>query len=237
MNSARRALDWSARGWAFLLRPLCGAAVIGLGGCAEDYVRKADLNAVAARLEEKLTLQKQQFEREIERLLAALSCKEDAVRDFMRRCEAGSSNDCSPQAITEVLAFLDTQKYAALWVRPNEAFAMAMIRKGQLLDMADPIYLHRTTKFVILIQPRAETPAMLEEAQATGNQFVQYLRVQVGLPSHIPILGPHLVPCKFKAEMLKNIVNRADRYQRGEPGPNEPRLRAWILRTDCGGKL
>ncbi|PSM31580.1 hypothetical protein [Haliangium sp. UPWRP_2] len=171
-----------------------------------------------------------------EKLAAKLYCSNDDVRDFVRRCEKnpGSGLQCSEEAVAGALAFMDSQPYVAFYLRPNGMASLAQVRNGQLLELLDTANLRKSTRFLILVQPRSETAAASEEASNIANGVFQYLRTRLGLAANFPVFQ-HVLPCKIKAETMRHYIRRADRSQPSEPSEKDPRFRVWVFRTDCGG--
>lgn len=162
-------------------------------------------------------------------------CTNDEVRAFIRRCEKtpGAAIQCSDEAVAGALAFLDSQPYVAFYLRPAGATSLTKVRDGQLTELIDPANLRKSTKFLILVQPRAETAEATEEASTVANGIYQYMRTGLGLSGGQPVYQ-HVLPCKLKAETMRHYMRRADRLQTGEPTEKEPRLRVWVFRTACG---
>lgn len=204
-----------------------------------------DLKAGLERAEQannslRLTLTQQmldlQKEHDIDnrKVWSRLNCKEQKVYDFLKQCEGNDSQTCSDTALAAALNFMDTQPFAVVYLRPEVGIkGLHPVRKGQMLQLSDPRTQTQSTRYLILVQPRGETPNDQEEALGAGRELLRYMRTDITLAKNIPIIGPSLLPCKLKQEQLKHYGRRVDLPQIGEPQSNEPRLRLWVFRTDC----
>ena len=207
--------------------------LLSCGGGNEQLVQ--DMRQLQQQVSQ-LREESQALREDQDRLAARLYCNNDDVRDFVRRCEKnpGSGLQCSEEAVAGALAFMDSQPYVAFFLRPNGMTSLAQVRNGQLLELLDPANLRKSTRFLILVQPRSETAAASEEASTIANGVFQYLRTRLGLAANFPVFQ-HVLPCKIKAETMRHYVRRADRSQPSEPSEKDPRFRVWVFRTDCGG--
>lgn len=219
----------------FLRLVSCALATLFFSCATSSQVERLQQDATQTREQlAQLQTELRDLRGEHGKLMGRVYCNNEEIRDFVRRCESKSGLGCSTEAIAGALAFMDSQPYTALYLRPEGTVGMAQVRRGQLMEMIDPHLLHPTTRFLVLVQPRGEDPALYEEASTIGNQVFQYLRVTLGLSAKVPVLV-HVLPCKIKAETMRHYVSRADRAQPGEPREGQPRLRIWVFRTDCGG--
>lgn len=207
--------------------------------CAPDPAvmqLQSEFQEFRRKTQEDLAAQQKAHEADVERLWGKLNCSSELVRDFVRRCEEKDGPGCSEEAVAGAPKFMHSQPHTLVNLRPRDGISsLVSFRRGQLLDLLDTNNLYPTTRFVILVQPRGEGPKLLEEAELLGNQMLQYLRVELALPRKFPIYGPHLLPCKLKADVMTNYSGKIDRTQPGEPLEGQPRVRVWVFRTDCGG--
>lgn len=165
---------------------------------------------------------------------AKMNCNSEDVRDFLKACEGGDGTQCSPKAIDGAMAFLESQDYVSLYLRPDQrAFMMIPLRRGLLIKLTKRIYLFPTTRFLIIVQPRTETEAHQEEARHLGEDVAQFLRFDLRLPQNRPILGPYILPCKSKVKWISHYGDRYDIAQPQEPQDKNNRIRIWCFRTDC----
>jgi hypothetical protein len=163
-----------------------------------------------------------------------MNCNKEDVRDFLKACEEGGGDECSPKAIDGAMSFLDSQDYVSIYLRPGQrAFMMAPLRRGQLIKLTRRNYLFPTTRFLIIVQPRGELDAQLEEARRIGEDVSQFLRYDLRLPENRPVLGPYIRPCKSKEKWISHYGDRYDLPQASEPQKKEERIRIWCFRTDC----
>lgn len=229
------------------MRSLFGKAALGLlfgpllGGCV-SLQQYQSLLAVQDRQKQKIdelellmTRLKAVHEMEIRKLWGEVNCGDQHVRDFLRECQQDpDSSACSDEALGKAMAFMNTQPYVSLLLRPSEsAGGVTAVRRGQLMTLMDIKDLHPSTKVLLLIQPRGERPELYDEARRIGNAVSQYLHTEIGLPKFVPLLGPRTLPCNLKQEQLRRFSKRLDAEQPGEPGYREPRVRVWVFRTDC----
>lgn len=219
---------------SLLLGPLLGGCVSlqqyqSLVAAQERQKQKLD------ELELLMTRLKSLHEMEIRKLWGEVNCGDQHVRDFLRECQQDpDSSACSDEAVGKAMAFMNTQPYVSLFLRPTEgARGVTAVRRGQLMTLMDLKDIHPSTKVLLLIQPRAERPELYDEARRIGNEVSQYLHTDIGLPKFVPMLGPRTIPCSYKQEQLRRFSKRLDTEQPGEPNYREPRVRVWVFRTDC----
>lgn len=198
-----------------------------------ERLDQANTNLRTVIFERMLKLEAQ-HELDNRKIWSRLNCKEQKVYDFLKQCEGNDSQVCSDTALAAALNFMDTQPFAVVYLRPDVGIkGLHPVRKGQLLQLSDPRTQSQSTRYLILVQPRGETPGDQEEALAAGRDLLRYLRTDITLAKNIPIIGPSLLPCKLKQEQLRHYTRKVDLPQIGEPQSDEPRLRFWVFRTDC----
>ena len=165
---------------------------------------------------------------------ARINCTKEEVRDFLKACEQGANDQCSQTAVDGSMAFLDSQDHVTIYLRYDQtAYAMTQLRKGLLLKQMSRNYLFPTTRFLIIVQPRGDDQAKLDEAQRIGEDLIQYIRYELHLPADRPILGPYVLPCKTKRNWITRYADYYDLPRPGEPPKKEDRVRIWCFRTDC----
>lgn len=206
---------------------------LSCGGAANEQV-KQDVQH-HGQLIGQLQEENKALRADLDKMAESFYCTNDDVRAFIKRCEKtpGVALQCSDEAIAGALAFLDNQPYAAFYLRPNGINSLTKVRNGQLIELVDIGNLRKSTRFLILVQPRGETAEAIEEASTIANGVYQYMRTELGLAGGYPVYQ-HVLPCKIKAETMRRYMRRADRPQTGEPTEKEPRLRVWVFRTACG---
>ncbi len=200
--------------------------------------RIAKLEQEVVELKDQQRKDRAELEKRIEQdnaaLWAKVSCKNEKVRDFLQACKEGDGTECSPKAIDGAMAFLDTQPYVTLYLKPRQAATtMIALRRGQLVELIKTLYLYPTTRFLIIVQPRADDAEHQEEAQHIGDDVSQYLRFTLRLPGNRAVMGPYILPCKTKTNWIAHYGTRHDVPQAGEPPEKENRIRVWVFRTDC----
>ena len=171
---------------------------------------------------------------ELQRIASRVECHSDRVRDFLKECEAGTEV-CSEQGLANAFQFMITQPYVTIYLKPTAGIkGLVATRKGQLVTMGDPKNWLPSTRFLILVQPRADTSQMYEEALRIGREVQRYLAGDLFSDEKgLKILGPKVMPCKMKAEEVANHIRRLDTPVKGEPTGRDPSLRIWVFRTDC----
>ena len=173
------------------------------------------------------------WENKIREVFSKISCTDSRVADFLAECESGSEV-CSPKGGENALFFLHTQEYATQYLDPVlGAKSMTLIRKGHLGFITEPKKMLPSTRFLIMVQPRAESEQANKEALEVGRSVVKFIRSENMIDRSHRILGPKLLPCKMKAEKLSQYVGRLDRVQVGEPTDPKQRVRVWVIKTDC----
>jgi hypothetical protein len=213
-----------------------------LTGCVtslqkENQSLRERLTTIDRRLsdqEVELTRVKHTLEAEISRVSSRLECHDDRVRDFIRECEQDSPV-CSENGVANALTFMSTQPYVVQYLRPGQSFeerSMPLLRRGQLMTLADISTWRPSTKFLVLVQPRSDADPDQQAALQVGGEVKRYMREYL-IAKKYPILGPKVLPCKLKAEQLAKYFKRNDLPAKGEPRENEPHVRIWIFKTDC----
>jgi len=216
------------------------SCLLGLPSCTAGLQRqleetRAELTEVKAQLArntEELERVKGGLTIEINALWGRLECGNERVKRFLSECERGSDT-CSEDGVANALAFMDSQPHTTMYLRTQGPIQPVPFRLGNLGFLTEARNFHPTTKFLVLVQPRAEGSEGEREAKRIGKEVVEYVRSEFKVPSGIKILGPLTLPCKLKADQLKSYMSRNDRPRLGEPSEKEGRLRVWIFRTDC----
>ncbi len=226
-----------------LLRSLAAAA-LGTAlpsGCApEGYLvlqqQVRQLTQDNSKLREDFETLRAKQDMDSMRIWGKVNCNNDQVRDFIHRCENGESANCSTDAWGGAIAFMTTQPYMHMYLRPKEGLrGMVHFRQGQILSLIESHNIFPTTKFLIMVQPPSEVAKQVDDALEAGNDLRQHLFLTLRLPRNVKVIGPQLIPCKLKADAITSQYSRhLLRPRQGEPGENEPRTRVWLFRTDCG---
>lgn len=180
------------------------------------------------------TAQEEQFDFETRRLWGKLYCDSEQVRDFLKACENSDSASCSEQGLAQALGFMGSQPSVSFYMRPNTPGKdIHSIRHGQLAQLADLRHIHPSTRYLVLVQPQSDTEVHHKEAQQAGREIIKLLRNDFSVSPKASQLGVRMLPCKLKAEQLKQYTRSYDQPKVGEPKSNESRIRVWIFRTDC----
>lgn len=196
---------------------------------AQLAFQAAERQHMAGRLDEVVSF----FENKIREVFSKLSCTDSRVSEFLAECESGSEV-CSPKGTEKAMFFLHTQEYATQYLDPVLGVkSMTLIRAGHLSIITDPKRLNPSTRFLVMVQPRAETEQGTKEALAVGQSVLKYMRSENLLDRSHKILGPKLLPCKITSDKLSQFVGRLDRVQVGEPTDPKQRVRVWVIKTDC----
>jgi hypothetical protein len=178
--------------------------------------------------------QEEQFDFEIRKIWGKLYCDSDQVRDFLKACENSDSASCSEQGLAQALGFMGSQPSVSFYMRPGTTGKdIHSIRHGQLAQLTDLRHIRPSTRYLVLVQPQSDTEAHQKEAQLVGREIIKLLRSEFGVSPKATHLGVRMLPCKLKAEQLKQYTRSYDQPKVGEPKSNEPRIRVWVYRTDC----
>lgn len=183
--------------------------------------------AARAALEEQLDF-------ETRKLWGKIYCDSEQVRDFLKACENSDSASCSEQGLAQALGFMGSQPSVSFYMRPGTTGKdIHSIRHGQLAQLTDLRHNHPSTRYLVLVQPYSDIEEHHKEAQVVGREIVKLLRSDFGVSHKAASLGVRTLPCKLKAEQLKQYTRSYDQPKVGEPKANEPRIRVWVFRTDC----
>lgn len=211
---------------------------LGLLGCAPDGYLVQQVNQLtqeSQKLRDELDALRTRQEMDTARIWGKVNCTNDQVRDFVKRCETGESANCSTDAWGSAIAFMSTQPYMHMYLRPKTGLrGLTPFRQGQILSLIESHNLFPTTKFLMVVQPVSEAPKHVDEALEVGNDLRQHLYLTLRLPRSVKLIGPQLIPCKLKADAITSQYSKhLLRVRPGEPTDSEPRVRIWLFRTDC----
>lgn len=176
----------------------------------------------------------EQIDFETRKLWGKIYCDSEQVRDFLKACENSDSASCSEQGLAQALGFMGSQPSVSFYMRPGTSGKdINSIRHGQLAQLTDLRNTHPSTRYLVLVQPYSEAEEHYKEANAAGREIVKLLRSDFGVSHKAAALGVRTLPCKLKAEQLKQYTRSYDQPKVGEPKANESRVRVWVFRTDC----
>lgn len=195
---------------------------------------EARQNAKIQQLQAQLDRERALREVDMRRVASRVECHSERVRDFLKECEEGS-DVCSEQGVANAFQFMITQPYVQIYMRPHGGSkALVATRRGQLATMGDPKNWLPSTRFLVLVQPRAESPESRDEALRLGREIQRYLINDLFAEEKgVRVLGPKVLPCKMKADEVASHVRRWDVPVKGEPASHESSVRLWVFRTDC----
>jgi len=219
-----------------------GLVLMGLLLCA--CVSRAQLDMVleqqqktALRLDDLETafqVQQNQLNEQIRKLWSQAKCKKDQVAQFLQLCKQGSGETCSQETIAGALLFMQDEPYALFHWHPDYVSRrIHLIRRGYLMNLVELRDLRPSTRFLVLVSPRSDTPEHRQEAMQYSEMLIQEMRTSLKLPAGHEIIGPFSLPCKLKQEWLTTYTRPSDKPLPGEPPKNIPHVRIWIYRTDC----
>lgn len=216
------------------------------GGCAASL--RAELSALRAqqRAAEKesqdqaLLIQKlaSQIERLDRELWSERLCKNTRyaarIADFINQVQAATPEVCTASSLENALIFLRTQPYASAFLDPKEGLEGMHIARGeQLIDLFAEKEVHASTRVLILVQPADETTAAAQAALKMGEQYRDLIRRQIAPKRELRMLGPYLLPCRVRQEILRVFNGPLDRPLATEPKGAAPRIRVWAFKSDC----
>ena len=175
---------------------------------------------------------------EYRRIWRGLRCTNQQVADFMTEAEKCARGQCPQRNLDRVLAFMIDQRHVLVRLKPGQsAKDMAPFRISQLQDMLKPSDISTLTRFLILTMPVSlsrEDSVSLPEAR--GEQLLHFVRRDLQLAPGTGAVGPFLVNCEQKSQLLESYSRRAapDKPVPQEPKSREPQIAIWIFKVDCG---
>lgn len=161
-------------------------------------------------------------------------CKSGKIAEFISEVQAGLPGACTAGSLETALFFLNGLPEATASFRPGQNVSkLPLSREGQLKNLIDPHDVHPSTKLLVLVQPAQETEEAHAEALATGTKYIGIVRSMVPSETKLRLLGPHLLPCRLRGEVIKRFQGPMDKPVPGEPPERAPRIRVWAFRVDC----
>ncbi len=229
-----------ARAWWFG-GLLLATSLSGCGAQARLAATEQRLAATERELAEErrkreaaIAAMEEQFDFETRKIWGKLYCDSDQVREFLKACENSDSASCSEQGLAQALGFMGSQPSVSFYMRPGtNGKDINSIRHGQLAQLTDLRHTHPSTRYLVLVQPQSDIELHQKEAQHAGREIIKLLRGEFGVSTKATNLGVRMLPCKLKADQLKQYTRSYDQPKVGEPKANEPRVRVWVFRTDC----
>jgi len=223
-------------GLLFVAATLTGCRAQARLDAAEQRLAAAERELAEERRKREAAIAtlEEQFDFETRKIWGKLYCDSDQVRDFLKACESSDSASCSEQGLAQALGFMGSQPSVSFYMRPGTTGKdINSIRHGQLAQLTDLRHTHPSTRYLLLVQPQTDTEVHQKEAQHVGREIIKLLRSEFGVSAKATNIGVRMLPCKLKAEQLKQYTRSYDQPKVGEPKANEPRIRVWVFRTDC----
>lgn len=156
------------------------------------------------------------------------------IADFINQVQAATPEVCTASSLENALIFLRTQPYASAFLDPKEGLAgMHIARREQLIDLFAEKEVHASTRVLILVQPADESTAAAKAALRMGEQYRDLIRGQIAPKRELRMLGPYLLPCRVRQEILRVFNGPLDRPLATEPKGEAPRVRVWAFKSDC----
>jgi hypothetical protein len=227
-----------------LRRGLVASALCGLVGCYGAQIQELTQKLIEHQQQEQewhrvieARVERERMARELEdeQIASRVECHNDRIRDFLKECEQGSEV-CSEQGMANAFWFIITQPFTTIYLRPQDGVnGLMATRRGQLASMGDPKSWLPSTRFLILAQPRSDTPEHYEEALRIGREIQRFLVNDLFKDEkRLRILGPKILPCKMKQEELSQYLRgKLALPIKGEPTGHQPTVRLFVFKTDC----
>jgi hypothetical protein len=156
------------------------------------------------------------------------------INEFLNSVQASVPEACTEENTMEAMTFIHTQPYATHIFRPTETMeAMHVARQEYLRDLLTTQHVHPSTRLLILVQPAEENPEARAAAINLGTQFKELIKKQYLQQPDVPILGPHLLPCRLRKEVLNHFNGPMDVTLPREPKEGQPRIRIWLFISNC----
>lgn len=203
-----------------------------LAGCAPDPRLAAHDAAIAGLVQELRELKEDN-----RRLWRNQRCTNQQVADFMAdaaRCETGQ---CPQKALDRVLLFMMDQKHVLIRLRPDQkASDMALSRIAQLRDLLHPDQIGPLSRLVVLtLQNNMSGDDAILLPEKVADRVMVYARKELGLAPKLGKVGPFLVTCDQKSQLLEQYARRnpQDKAVLGEPKPKDPQVAIFVFKVDC----
>ena len=215
----------------------------GLTSCEPGYVREErrehrrqmqEMQRKIEALEHAMAILATYVENESRAMWTHQLCKSGKIAEFISELQAGGPGICTAGSLETAMIFLNNLPEATASFYPRQVdIKLPMSREGQLRNLIDAQYVHASTKILIMVQPFEETDAAHTEALAVGNSYIAIMKSLVGKETKLKVLGPYLLPCRLRGEVIKRFQGPMDKPVPGEPTERAPRTRVWSFRVDC----
>jgi hypothetical protein len=238
------------------LRGLLLLLVLPALGCADSKLvaRVAGAEATAQKAQQRadqtyLALVDFMTQQELDKRDAARAayCKNGQVARFMEGLARGMASTCSAEALNDAIYFITNLPKVVSYLNPRTGTnSLKQTRLGAIRRLLPPEKLHTSTRLFVLVQPEDDSEAAKIHAEEVARRFIEdILRKELPPPRplrpheppaavrQVPILEPHLLPCRLRGK--KNVLypNLVDRPIPGEPLEREPAIVIWTFLTDC----
>lgn len=201
---------------------------------AQQDTRMREMKRALEDLTVQLHLLSARLENETRVLWSNRLCKSGKIAEFIADVQRTSPAVCAPGSLETSLMYMNTQAYVLSYLDLKEGLAsLHMGRRGQLRELVDPVHMHPSTRLLILVQPSGETEESQRAALELGENFVGLLRAQIAGGQPLRVLGPHLLPCRLKSEIMSRYRAPFDRPLPTELRDGSPYIRVWTFRSDC----
>jgi len=156
------------------------------------------------------------------------------INEFIGEVQASIPEACTEVNMENAMNFMHTQAYANIFFAPNQsADVMHPARREYLSDLIAPQRVHPSTRFLILAQPAEETAEGRRVALKLAEDFKVLVQKKIAGKRELRIIGPHLLPCRMRKEVQRLFNGPMDVTLPQEPKEGQPRVRVWLMRTDC----
>ncbi len=175
---------------------------------------------------------------ETRRIWRGLRCTNQQVADFMIEAEKCAKGQCPQRNLDRVLAFMIDQRHVLIRLKPWQAAKdMAPFRISQLQDMLKSSEISSMSRLLILTMPVSLSRAdSVKLPEPRGEQLLHFVRRDLQLAQATGGVGPFLVNCEQKSQLLDSYSRRVapDKPVPQEPKSREPQIAIWIFKVDCG---
>lgn len=200
-----------------------------------------------AEVKQDLQLMQAHIENEERARWSQQLCKSAKVAEFLSELQSGIPENCAAGSNEGALLFMNSQAYAISNLWPKDGIdALHPSRMGQVRDLLDPLQQYPSTRFIILVQPEADTEPGRQRALALAEAFKGLLRSEWTTPAdarsraresfrprELRMVGPFFLPCRLRGDVSRKYSGPMDKPLLNEPPEGKPRIRLWLFRTNC----
>jgi hypothetical protein len=219
-----------------LISEVSGCSTVSLEDLKDlDASYRRNLEAIKALQFETITL-RSRF-REIENTAWRTKlCHEPKLAQFLSDLQAGVPEVCAAQSVESALRWMKSGDAVAAHFSPDSnttVHALHAARKGQLKELVEPGNTFPSTRFLVLVQPSEESGDARVRAKNLGVELISMIQAELLSKQELPILGPYLLPCRLRSEVVRRFRGPMDAPLPGEPLPGNRRILVWVFKTDC----